>query len=263
METRLTEFSYGYCVTEEFANGMGAGLKAAPYFPSLYVEGKAGGGFDVRIGSAVFLQFKLCQELTRRSARETREGLLNPKFFRFWLHRKDLSDQHKMLTDLEKQPGNQVYYIAPGFADVDALDSSYRSKQVIARSAMFSPGEIGILPDNEDHRVSFRPGEQWGWFLSEPKRIAIHTKEKVIARASGYHLSENGHGVRESLRELADKMEGIIREHRGRYWNADELSSPSQDAQRDPLERAAYLARTHFGAELFLPAEPRPSGQQG
>jgi hypothetical protein len=27
METRLTEFSYGYCVTEEFANGMGAGLK--------------------------------------------------------------------------------------------------------------------------------------------------------------------------------------------------------------------------------------------
>jgi hypothetical protein len=42
METRLTEFSYGYCVTEEFANGMGAGLKAAPYFPSLYIEGKAG-----------------------------------------------------------------------------------------------------------------------------------------------------------------------------------------------------------------------------
>ena len=42
MEKRLTEFSYGYCVTEEFANGMDAGLKAAPYFPSLYVEGKSG-----------------------------------------------------------------------------------------------------------------------------------------------------------------------------------------------------------------------------
>lgn len=263
METRLTEFSYGYCVTEEFANGMGAGLKSAPYFPSLYVEGKPGGGFDVRIGSAVFLQFKLCQELTRRSARETRDGLLNPTFFRFWLHRKDLSDQHAMLTDLEGQPGNQVYYIAPGFADVNALDDSYRSKQVIARSAMFSPSDIGTLPDNEDHRVSFRPGEQWGWFLSEPKRIAIHTKEKVIARASDHHLSENGLGVRESLDELADKMEDIIREHRGQYRSIDQPSSASQEGRRDPLERAAYLARTHFGAELFLPAEPRPSDQQG
>jgi hypothetical protein len=49
METRLTEFSYGYCVTEELANGMGPVLKAAPYFPSLLAEGKPGGGFDVRI----------------------------------------------------------------------------------------------------------------------------------------------------------------------------------------------------------------------
>ncbi len=107
METRLTEFSYGYCVTEEFANGMGAGLKAAPYFPSLYVEGKAGGGFDVLIGSALFLQFKLCHELRRRTALECKKGLLQPTFYRFWLHRKDQSDQHKMLMELE-QAGNQV-----------------------------------------------------------------------------------------------------------------------------------------------------------
>jgi hypothetical protein len=262
METRLTEFSYGYCVTEEFANGMGAGLKAAPYFPSLYLEGKPGGGFDVRIGSAVFLQFKLCQELTRRSARETRDGLLNPPFSRFWLHRRDLSDQHEMLIDLEMQPGNQVYYIAPAFADVSILDLSYNSKQVIARSAMFSPGDIGTLPDDQDHSVAFRPGDQWGWFLSEPKRIAIYNKEKVIARANDHQLSENGHGVRESLDELWDKMEGIIRKRRGRHWNAYEPPSASQIEQRDPLERAAYLARTHFGAELLLPAEPRQSDKQ-
>jgi hypothetical protein len=57
MEARLTEFSYGYCVTEELANGTGPGFKAAPYFPSLYAEGKEGGGFDVQLGSALFLQF--------------------------------------------------------------------------------------------------------------------------------------------------------------------------------------------------------------
>ena len=87
MEPRLTEFSYGYCVTEEFSNGTGPRMKAAPFFPSQYAEGKAGGGFDVRIGSALFLQFKLCEELTRRTALESRKGLLEPKFFRFWLNR--------------------------------------------------------------------------------------------------------------------------------------------------------------------------------
>ena len=255
METRLTEFSYGYCVTEEFANGMGAGLKAAPYFPSLYLEGKPGGGFDVRIGSAVFLQFKLCQELTRRTARETRAGLLKPNFFRFWLHRKDRSDQHEMLIDLEEKPGNQVYYIAPGFSDVDTLDKYYESQQVIRRSAMFSPREIGILPDTEDHRVSFRPDEPWGWFLSDPKQIPIHTKEKVIAQTRKHPLSENGHGVREFLDQLVRKMEGIIGKKGDRYWETGEEEA-SQGAWRNPLERAAYLARTHFGAELLLAAEP-------
>jgi hypothetical protein len=84
---------------------MGAGLKAAPYFPTLYAEGKIGGGFDVRIGSALFLQFKLCSELTTPAAREARLGLLAPPFFRFSLHRRKHSDQHRMLIELEKRPG--------------------------------------------------------------------------------------------------------------------------------------------------------------
>ena len=124
MEPTLTEFSYGYCVTEDLANGFGPGLKGAPYFPSLYAEGKKGGGFDVRIGHALFLQFKLCEKLTRRSATETQKGLIDPPFYRFWLHRRNRSAQHQMLIDLETEPGNQVYYIAPGFAELSALNDS-------------------------------------------------------------------------------------------------------------------------------------------
>lgn len=253
METRLTEFSYGYCVTEELANGMGAGLKAAPYFPSLYIEGKAGGGFDVRIGSALFLQFKLCHELTRGTARESKLGLLSPTFYRFSLHRREQSDQHKMLIELE-QAGNQVYYIAPGFADVGELNRWYVAKQVVAKSALFSPSDVGFLPDNEPHRISFRPGDNQGWFLSDPKALTIHKRDTVTARAQDRPLSKNGHGVREWVRELTKKMGGIIAERRGRRWDADE---PLQAVEPDPLERAAYLARTYFGAELFLAAEPK------
>jgi hypothetical protein len=163
-----------------------------------------------------------------------------------------------MLIDPENQPGNQVYYIAPGFADVSTLDSSYTTKQVITHSAMFSPREIGILPDDEDHCVSFRPGEPWGWFLSEPKQIAVHNKETVLALARERPLAQNGNAVRESLSELASKMENIIGEHRGRREQVIEREL----ARRDPVERVAYLARTHFGAEPLLPAEPRSSARQ-
>lgn len=251
MQTRLTEFSYGYCVTEEFTNGAGAGLKAAPYFPSLYAEGKKGGGFDVRIGSAVFFQFKLSHELTRRSAKEFKKRLLTLPFFRFWLHRRDLSDQHEMLIELENQAGNQVYYIAPAFSDVDALDSAYTSKQVIDRSAMFSPKDIGLLPDDKDHRVSFSLATNTGWFLSEPRKIPIHKKAAVLAKAHDHHLSDNAKEARQSLDALTEQMINIVRERRPKTWDA------GIGKHREPADRLSYLARTQFGVEVFLPAEPR------
>jgi hypothetical protein len=257
MEPRLTEFSYGYCVTEQFATGMEPGLWAAPYFPSLYVEGKPGGGFDVRIGSAVFLQFKLCDELTRRTARETKEGLLEPTFFRFRLQRRDQSGQHHMLIDLEGQPGNQVYYIAPGFADVQKLDDAYTSGQVIERSAMFSPAEIGPLPDDEDHRISFRPDQDWAWFR---KRIRIHRKAEILDRAHSMSPAV-GHQERQDwLIGLGARMIKIIREYQTEgFPHIHSDSVKVLDRQSDPLEWAAYLARTYFGCELFLPAEALPS----
>lgn len=256
METRLTEFSYGYCVTEEFANGMGAGLKAAPYFPSLYVEGKAGGGFDVLIGSALFLQFKLCHELTRGTAKECQMGLLQPTFYRFWLHRRDQSNQHEMLMELEAAD-NHVYYIAPGFADVDALNKYYVAKQVCANSAMFSPRDIGSLPNNERHRISFRRGDSTAYLMSEPREIPMRRRPKVDSMAINHLAWSDGYGVRDWLREVSEKMETIIREHHGRKWPAAVEASAPQPHDDDPFERTAYLARTYFGAELFLAARPR------
>lgn len=256
METRLTEFSYGYCVTEEFANGMGAGLKAAPYFPSLYVEGKAGGGFDVLIGSALFLQFKLSHELTRETALECKSGLLHPTFYRFWLHRKDQSNQHKMLMELE-DTGNQVYYIAPGFADVDTLNKRYVTKQVLANSAMFSPLDIGPLPDNERHRISFRPGNTTAYFMSAPRALKVRSLPEVMSKAMDHQTASDGYGVKEWLRGVSETMDTIIQEHHGRRWRfaIEALLPPPHDD--NPLERTAYLARTYFGAELFLAAKPK------
>lgn len=257
MEPTLTEFSYGYCVTEEFANGMGPGLKAAPFFPSLHAEGKEGGGFDVRIGSALFLQFKLTEELTRRSARETKLGLLEPPFFRFWLHRRDRSRQHEMLIQLEEVTGNQVYYIAPCFAQLDKLDEAYTGAMVIQESALFSPAEIGPLPDDEYHSVAFRRDQGFGWFCSEPREIRRHPQKKVLSIAKELPDQLRTESLLDWLEVLANKMEMIIRESTKALLIHGEVNSRPQGRRPDPLQRVAYLARAHFGSELFLYAEPR------
>jgi len=51
-------------------------LSAAPIFPSLIEEGKAGGGYDVKLDwpfAPLYLQFKRSECMTRRSAREYRK----------------------------------------------------------------------------------------------------------------------------------------------------------------------------------------------
>ena len=269
MEARLTEFSYGYCVTEELANGLGPGFKAAPYFPSLCTEGKEGGGFDVQIGSALFLQFKLCEEMTRKSAKETKRGILQPTFFRFWLHRRDRSSQHRMLIDLEGQTGNQVYYCVPAFADINSLNSAYNATGVVSQSAMFIPSEIGPLLDDGYHSVAFRPDQDWGWFLSEPKQVRVHHGVEVLKRAAGevavhgdsaiarptqkLDSSADDSRVQDWLRELASKMRLVIQQNEG-------SAAKLLEHRRGPLEEVAYLARTHFGCELFIHAVPRITG---
>ena len=45
MRPMLSEFSYGYALTEELVSGGTANLTAAPIFPSLYAEGQIGGGW--------------------------------------------------------------------------------------------------------------------------------------------------------------------------------------------------------------------------
>jgi hypothetical protein len=253
MEARLTEFSYGYCVTEELANGPGPRLIAAPYFPSLYTEGKKGGGFDVKIGAALFLQFKLADEMTRFSATEAQLNLLTPRFYRFWLHRRDRSNQHQMLINLENEPGNQVYYIAPRFADVNALDNAYRNRAVVERSAMFSPSEIGPLPDNRYHRIAFSRNGNSAWFLSEPQKVPVRHKKELFDRGYKAARTSKFRQLDDWLQSLTTRMIAIRHEYTKLRIN---IRNDVPLIERSPLDEAAYQARTHFGCELLLLAEP-------
>jgi hypothetical protein len=112
MNPQISEFSYGYAVTDELIHVHGTPITAAPVFPSLIQEGQPGGGYDLRldrVGVPLFLQFKLAHCMVRDTATEAAQGCLQVPFYRMYLYASRHSDQHQMLLDLETA-GNEVYY---------------------------------------------------------------------------------------------------------------------------------------------------------
>jgi hypothetical protein len=172
MKPDFSEFSYGYAVTEELVAKNKASLIAAPLFPSLYGEGKEGGGYDVKIptiGTPVFLQFKLSDQLERKNAKEHSAGLLGIPYFRMHIRPSKHSDQHNLLLTLEAS-GEAVYYIAPEFHRSEELNDFYLRSVVVANSAAFRPSAIGPMPDDDEHYVVFEKGSTVGYRCSDESK---------------------------------------------------------------------------------------------
>src|SRR5262245_45681687 len=145
MNPDFSEFSYGYAVTEEMVASLKAVIIGAPIFPSLYEEGKKGGGYDLKIplaGKPIFLQFKLSDYLKKRSAKEHQQGKLRVPYYRMHLRPLRHSDQHNLLLDLDTS-GETVFYIAPEFHLPEELNDHYLRKRVVQNSVAFRPRDIG------------------------------------------------------------------------------------------------------------------------
>jgi hypothetical protein len=123
----LSEFSYGYALTEQLTRSGSETLIAAPIFPSLFAEGQPDAGYDVQIPFPVaplFLQFKLSHRMQRRSAAEY--GLFNGPYYRMHIRPSRFSSQHAALLKLE-QRGENVFYAAPHFHTTPELNVAYLS----------------------------------------------------------------------------------------------------------------------------------------
>ena len=171
MRPEFSEFSFGYALTEALVDGQQHLFR--PTFPTQRRERRD--GYDLRLdrpGRPIFLQFKLCHGMTRRSAREYRcHGLpLAFPFLRMPLMPSRLSPQHGLLLDLESR-GEAVLYAAPRFFRDDDFAAYYGNRVILSHSAFIRPSAIGPLRDDADHHVSFDPDARHGWFLSEPIRL--------------------------------------------------------------------------------------------
>lgn len=159
MNPEISEFSYGFALTNELVGWVA--LSAAPVFPSLIEEGRAGGGYDVKLerpGVPLFPQFKRSHCMIRPSAKEHRAvaklgGTLNLPYYRFPITEASSSDQHELLLALDDN-SSLVFYAAPRFHRLNEINEAWNHTDVARRSFFISPSVVGPL-DDEQHHVAF------------------------------------------------------------------------------------------------------------
>ena len=270
MKLDYTEFSFGYAFTENLIRSAVQGPSTAPVFPNLVQEGRL--GYDVKInlpGSLLFLQYKLPKLMVRESASEISNyhlpGIFTP-FFRMSLMRRDQSDQHKLLIELEREPPNSVYYASPVLENVSQLNNAYAKTSVHMESVFFSPGEIGLLPDNKGHTVVYKRGLQYAWRCSDPQEIKAFGYKDLMSRVSE-SLGKGGQvGLQESiqnawrffrshsspsLRKTFAEVRRRSKDIRGLTFREQGVDQEKSDTLCDLLA-LREVARVQFGYELIL-----------
>lgn len=180
----FSEFSFGYALTDSLIHHFAQAVGAAPMFANQASEGKAGGGYDMKLPLnpiPIFFQFKIPQVLTKSST--LKPATCGVPYYRMHLRTKT-PNQHKLLLDLEA--GKQlVYYASPCFDKVVDLDSGFVTKQVHSRCLFIRPSRIGPL-DSRRHHVSYQKGTSGFWIHSEPKFVeGEHDFERLMEDLRG------------------------------------------------------------------------------
>ena len=256
MKPDISEFSYGYALTEALVTDTGIPVIAAPLFPSLIEEGRQG-GYDVAIpflGTLLFLQFKLSDRMIRDTAMEVVQGNLITPFYRMHIRASRHSQQHQMLLDLESD-GGLVFYAAPKFHEPSELNASYLERKMVERSLFLKPTAVGAFTDDDPHHVSFRNGYP----------ICICSKVRVMNERPDdshkkflFELQQRATNQRYDYAQLAQVAETMARIVLSRQVPT-RLSSDAvgQLRQQNPLARIQYLSRTFFDCEALV-IRPRP-----
>ena len=248
MKLGYTEFSFGYAFTENLIRSASSRSAGAPYFPNLIQEARL--GYDVRIdlpGCPLYFQYKLPELMKRNSAVEISKhslsGLCTP-FFRMYLMKRNLSEQHKRLICLEKRSPNTVYYAASVMQDVHAFNAAYNRAMVHQQSVLFSPKHIGELPDDRQHTLAFRQGLTTAWLCSKPREVpvfqfaVISEQLRDLFETQRYSTLETavGHSL-EDMRSLAAAQDAAVYHSRAYSLGEELLPFPPQNQFEDLIRQ--------------------------
>lgn len=208
-----SEFSFGYAFTENMIRSAALTPIGAPVFPNLVQEAVL--GYDVRIdlpGVPLFFQYKLPAIMTTTRAIEIKKYNLplHPPFFRIQLMRRDHSDQHSHLIDLENNYPNRVYYASSCCQNNWQFNAAYNAANVYKNAALFSPQDIGPLPDDLVHTISYTEHSVDAYFRSEPKLISKKTFSEISKGLEDQFHQQRFSNLREVAKEIRDKVRTAV-----------------------------------------------------
>ena len=246
MRAGFSEFSFAYALTEGLVTYQRPPYPIVPpYFPTLYEENRV--GYDVVLSQPcclLFLQFKLCEGMVRETAKEIAVDSLPlaTPFLRMKLMPSKRSPQHRLLLELERKD-ERVFYAAPRLYKYSDFSRCYRDRRIVQNSAFIMPSDIGYLPDDNEHHVSFEKSADIGWLLSEPVEVdRILAGDGLIERIMEDLKDERS--ARERGHIAVERMLTVLAEHEIRE---DGTTDEDDDM---PFRRLAFLARQHFDASL-------------
>ncbi|WP_420722797.1 hypothetical protein [Hwanghaeella sp. LZ110] len=242
MKLGYTEFSYGYAFTENLIRNSSAGPTTAPVFPNLIQEAQL--GYDVKVdlpGLPYFFQFKLPELMVRDTAREIKifelPGLAAP-FFRMPLMRRDLSNQHAHLIELEKTFPNSVFYTSSKADGPASFNRAYGRAEVHVESVLFSPTDIGPLPDDKTHSVSYATNMSVAWRCSEPKQVKAQKFEAIRNLGSETFTQRTGSSLEDTVHEIRKGVLPLIPQQ---LRSAEGEFRQRVDARRSTVDGSASI----------------------
>lgn len=267
MKSRFSELSYAFALTDNLIRRIGYPTVSAPTFPSTAAEGKKGGGYDLKLsypGAALFLQFKLSEQMSSKSALEFKKGAfpqmiggVKAPVYRFYLRPLKYSRQTSLMLKLEKRH-QHVYYVAPLFHTLSELNQHYADKRVDLESRFLKPSIIKKMPDKQEHFVSFRKsGKPWRFSVEPTELEGTLSNEDLVAGLRASLVPDTSLetvitkllvDMRESIIEDADDIDGPVRARVP--TRAAELAA-LEGSDLPLLAQAEFLARTYFDAHLL------------
>lgn len=238
MTPEISEFSYGFALTNEMVGW--APIAAAPLFPSLIEEGKAGGGYDVKLdlpGVPLYLQFKRADCMKTRRAREISDHNLKISlpFYRFKITESGKSDQHELLLALD-DGSCLVFYAAPRFHRLIEINDAWQKNLVATSSIFVAPSTIGPL-NADSHHVAY--DQRLAWLCSDPHEIDFLSSSSLMQAVSS-RIHSDPRPFRDKIPELIPSLRDAESRARARIREKVGTESSvgfSAERQGVPLQR--------------------------
>lgn len=252
MQPEISEFSFGFAITNELVQQYSFAFVGAPEFLTQKKEGEL--GYDVslpRSGIPLFLQFKRSVVLVRRNAGSADQ--LGVPHYRMHLRPTRFSDQHSALLNLE-QKGEEVYYVAPRFSTYEELNERYLGFRVAESSVFVKPSEIGLLPDHRDHHLDIsEDGMRWLFCSREPRPIKSSLPDQVL-RHNILEVARNRRTLmdEEYFATLGDQLVDRFLAYSGRPRDREAARAKQVRKTRTSGEYVREMAQMMYGCELLL-----------